>query len=361
MRTDAALAAVLVAAGLVQALAYPFAARGVGVLFVLGTTVPVAWRRTRPVEAGLVASAFWLIPTDGYPVLGFVTAVLVFYGLGAWGAPPVGVAATTAWAATVGVVGTLLGPEPPVAAIGAALVVVAPVLAGRVVARERVRTAALARLTEELDAERRRAEEAAVAAERARIAQELHDVVGHELTLISIQAEAAALALRSAPERAAEPVETIRDCAHRTLREIRETLDVLVPVDAAYPSSDGLVEVARRAEASGIANTLEVTGTPWPGPAGVWLAVNRVVTECLTNAGKHAPGSAVAISVDWRPDAVTVRAANPAGGRRVRPGRGLTGMRHRAELLGGSLRWEPADGWFRVEMTLPAEPVRVSR
>ena len=360
-RHDAVPAAVLLVAGLVQALAVPFAPRLVGVAFVLGTTVPVAWRRTRPVEAALVSSAFWVIPTDGFPVLGFVGIVLVFYALGAWPGPRPVTAAVTAWAVVLGVIGTLLGPEEPVAAVGAVLVVVAPVLAGQVVARERTRTAALARLTQELDAERAHAEEAAVTAERARIAQELHDVVGHELTLISIQAEAASMALRSAPERAVQPVETIRECAHRTLREIRETLGVLVPVDAARPSGDGLAEIARRAEASGIANTLETAGAPWPGPAGVWLAVNRVVTECLTNAGRHAPGSTTEISVDWRPDAVTVRASNPTGARRIVPGRGLTGMRHRAELLGGALGWELAEGRFLVEMTLPAEPARVAR
>src|SRR6478609_9552366 len=150
---DAGLAVAFAVAGLVQVVAVPIADRGLGELFVLGTTLPLAWRRTRPVEAALVAVA-------------------------------------TVWAAAASVVGTLLGPEASVAAVGGVLVVVAPVLAGRLVRHLRRQNAELTSLTEQLREERSRAEEAAVGAERARIAQELHDVVGHEVTLIAIQAEA---------------------------------------------------------------------------------------------------------------------------------------------------------------------------
>ena len=269
-RSDAVLAAVLVTAGLVQAFVSPFAQPAVGAVYVVGTTLPVAWRRVRPVEVAAISSAFWLIPLDGFPLLGFVTAALVFYALGAWGRPTAVVGAVAVGASACAVVGTLLGPEAPVAVIGAVLIVVAPVLAGRVVAHERARNAALAAVTAQLEEERRRVQEAAVGAERARIAQELHDVVGHDLTLIAIQAEAAAAALRSAPERAAEPVDTIRDTAHRTLASIRRTLDVLAPVETARPSYDGLDEVVRRARESGIAGSTFVTRGParprcgWP-------------------------------------------------------------------------------------------------
>ena len=361
-RTDAVLAGVLVLAGLVQAFVRPFADPAVGALYVVGTTLPLAWRRARPVEVAAVSSAFWVIPLDGFPVLGFVTAVLIFYALGAWGRPTVAVVAVTVLASVTAVVGTLLGPEEPVAAIGALLVVIPPVLAGRLVARERSRNAALAEVSAQLEEERRRVQEAAVGAERARIAQELHDVVGHELTLIAIQAEAAAAALRTAPERAVTPVETIRDTAHRTLAAIRRTLDVLAPVETTRPSYDGLEEVVRRARASGIPGELVVSGTPWPGQAAVWLAVSRIVGECLTNAGRHAPGAPVDLAVDWGVDRVLVRASNPVDGRaRATPGRGLIGMRLRAELLGGDFAATVADGRFTVEVSMPADTARVVR
>jgi signal transduction histidine kinase len=286
---DAALAAAFTLAGLVQAVAFPIADGVVGEVFVLGTTLPLAWRRTRPVESSLIAAAFFLVPTDGFPVLGFVVVILQMFALGTHGRPPRAVAATAAFAAVCSMVGTLLGPEAPVAAIGAALVVVAPLLAGRLVRHLRHQNDELARLAAELRDERARAEEAAVGAERARIARELHDVVGHEVTLIAIQAEAASAALRQSPARAAEPVEAIRTTAHRTLAEIRSMLDVLAERDD--HSEDDLATVVERARAAGIPATLTVTGDPLPAEAPAALAVRRIVRECLTNAGKHASAS----------------------------------------------------------------------
>jgi signal transduction histidine kinase len=267
----------------------------VGELFVLGSTLPLAWRRTFPVESSLVASAFWLIPLDGYPVLGYVVVILQFFALGRYGAPRRAVALTTAWASAVAVVGTVLGPEAAVGAIGGVLAVVAPVLAGVAVRHEQHQKQALAALAAELHDERLKAEAAAVGVERARIAQELHDVVGHDVTLIAVQAEAAAAALRVAPERAAEPVEAIRTTAHRTLAEMRAVLGVIAPADEGTGRSEGPSDLAEQARAAGIPNSLAVTGTPPPDHTPVSLAVNRIVRECLTNAGRHAPGQEVAL------------------------------------------------------------------
>jgi signal transduction histidine kinase len=355
-RNDATLALAFVAVSLAQLAWTPFAAPLLGVLYVAGSMLPLAWRRTRPVEAALVSSAFWLIPLDGYPVLGFVVVVLQFFSLGSWGSPRNAVVLVTAWSTAVSVVGTLLGPEPPIAAVGGALAVVAPVLAGRLVRHQRRQGEAFAELAAQLREEQRRVEEVAVDAERARIAQELHDVVGHEVTLIAIQAEAAASALRSMPERAVEPVEAIRATAHRTLAEIRGVLDVLAPgAQTGGGTSDGLSELAQRAQAAGVANCLDVVGRPWPGSAPAVLAVNRIVRECLTNAGRHAPGTPVDLRVTWAPDHVEVRSTNPAlTHSEVVPGRGLTGIRHRAELLGGTFRAEVLDGCFDVRVCLPA-------
>jgi signal transduction histidine kinase len=317
---------------------------------------PLAWRRTRPVESALVSSAFWLIPLDGYPVVGFVVVILQFFALGSWGSPRTAVVLVTLWSSTASVVGTLIGPEPPIAAVGGVLSVVAPVLAGRLVRHQRRQSEALADLAAQLREEQRRVEEVAVHAERARIAQELHDVVGHEVTLIAVQAEAASAALRRSPERAAEPVEAIRTTAHRTLAEIRGVLDLLAPHgDDAGAASDGLPELARRAREAGIENSLEVTGRPWPGTAPAVLAVNRIVRECLTNAGRHAPGEPVHVRVAWGPQRVEIRSTNSTAAHNgVVPGRGLTGMGHRAELLGGTFRAGVREGRFDVEVSLPA-------
>jgi signal transduction histidine kinase len=353
---DAALAGVFLVAGLVQVAISPIASPGLGELFVVGSTLPLAWRRTFPVEAALVSAAFWFIPLDGFPVLGFVVVLLQFFALGHRGVPDRAVVGVVVVASATSVVGTLLGPEEPVAIITALLTIVAPTVAGRLLRREQRRNQALLDLTEELAAERRRAEEAAVGAERARVAQELHDVVGHEVTLIAIQAEAAAAALRLAPERAAEPVEAIRATAHRTLTEIRGVLDVLAPGGEAHePSGESVQAVVERARAAGIPSELSVTGAPGVEQTSASLAVNRIVRECLTNAARHAPGQPVKVDVRWTADGVEVRSVNPTDSRRrAEPGRGLTGMRHRAELLGGTFRADSAGGCFDVRVTIPS-------
>jgi signal transduction histidine kinase len=353
---DATLAAAFVAVGLVQVIVWPIADGVIGELFVLGTTLPFAWRRTRPIESTLVMAAFFLIPTDGFAVLGFVVVILQLFALGAHGDPTRAVAATTAFACATSVVGTLLGPEPSVAAIGGVLVVVAPMLAGRVVRHLQHQNAALISLTEQLREERARAEENAVDAERARIAQELHDVVGHEVTLIAIQAEAAGAALTVNPDRAVESVEAIRTTAHRTLAEIRSVLDALSPVGeegALGTRLETTAALAARARVAGIPNTLVETGSPLPEEAPASLAVRRIVRECLTNAGRHAPGEPVSMAIRWDPDAVCVEAANPTEAAAYSPGRGLNGLRHRAELLGGTFAAALDDGRFTVRVRIP--------
>ena len=350
---DLVLTAVFLLVGALQVMLIPFAAPAVALTYVLGSTLPLAWRRTHPIPSSLLSTLSWLISTDGYPVAGYVVVMLQFFSLGSRGRPRAAVVAVAAWAAIASTVGTLLGPEPTVTVIGAMLAVIAPVAIGQVVARLRHQNAELARLAAELRAERRRAEETAVGAERARIVQELHDVVGHELTLIAIQAEAASTALRLDPSRAAQPVEAIRATAHTTLNQMRAMFDVLTPVGEPETAHTDLDELARRAADAGISNSLQVRGTPAPSQSTTALAVHRIVRECLTNAGRHGAGP-VAIGVTWSDREVHIRATNrrgeqgDAGG-----GRGLAGLRARSELLGGTFGAEIRGEDFVVEAILP--------
>lgn len=313
--------------------------------------LPLMWRRAHPVAAAATWSAAIWVPVDAFLFVGYVVAVLLFYSVGRWARGPVAGGLVCAFAITTGTVGTLLGPEDPVAGLLSLwLVVLAPYGFGLLMrAQERE---AEARLRAEREAARQRA----VEEERARIVRELHDVVGHEVTLMSIQSEAAAQALAQSPERAAEPIAAVRETAHRANRELRAILDLLGDGELAVAADGrGLAELVDRATRFGIPATLTVTGAPWQDAPQHWLAVNRIVQECLTNAGKHAPGETVAVRFNWTADAVRLEVANAAPTAPV-PGNGLglPGMAERARLLGGTLQSSYDDGRFTVTGCLPA-------
>jgi len=326
---------------LAQVLLVPIAARPVGVLVALLSVVPLAWRRTAPASAGVVGSAAFMIPThDGYLVLGYVVAVILFFSVGAYVAKLRDVLLVTAWAVAASVE-TILWTHDAVGVLGSLLVVLGPVVAGRIVAVQRAQTQRLRWLTEELAEERARAEQSAVAEERARIARELHDVVGHEMTMIAIQSEAAASALRTAPERARQPVEVIRTTAHRATAEMRAILGVLgteqVDSGSAVPGPTDLEAIVERARLLGVDGSLSVSGRPWSDAPNIWLALVRIVQESLTNAGRHAPGSPVTVTIAWEESRVCLEVCNPLGSTSDGAGSGLgvAGMGQRTRLLGG--------------------------
>ena len=139
-RADVALAAVFLVLSLVQIAIAPITTPVLSVVVAVGSAAPVAWRRVHPVAAALAGTAVWLIPTTGFLLLGYVIAVVLFFSLGAYAARWQ-VVAVSAVGTAVGVAVTLLGPEPAPAAIGAALVVIAPATAGRLVAHQRTQNA----------------------------------------------------------------------------------------------------------------------------------------------------------------------------------------------------------------------------
>ena len=351
-RRDVVLTAVILVLCLVQVLwVVPLGGPARSLVYTFLFVVPLAWRRARPELAAFVAaSSAWIPVVDAYLFLGYVVVIVLFFSLGRWTTSWLWSGLAVAYALAAGTVGTLMGPEDPVPGLlGAWLVVTAPYLIGRLMAAQEQEAA------DRLEAERQATRLQAVTDERARIVRELHDVVGHEVTLMSIQSEAAAQALALAPERAAEPVAAVRETAHRANRELRAILDLLgdgeLPVAA---DRRGLAELCDRAARLGIPNTLDVSGEPWPDAPRHWLAVNRIVQESLTNAGKHAAGAPVRITVAWSPDEVRLRVSNPAGNEPAGTGRGLHGMAERARSLGGALTAGPEDVDFVVSAALPA-------
>lgn len=339
---------------LAQVLVDPIADRPVAVFYAVLFVVPVAWWRVAPVPATFVSASAMLIPTPtGFLYLGYVVIVLLVYGLGSRVPTPVHYAAL-AWTLATGTLSTLRGPEEPVAVLTTWLLVVGAYAVARVILQHRTQNRRLEALTEQLLVEQSITRDVAAADERTRIAQELHDVVGHEVTLISLQSEAAAAALARDPALAVGPLEAVRATAHRASLELRGIIGLLGESTVDHPGPEGIEQVAARARAAGIANTLTQEGTPWPDAARIWLAIQRIVTESLTNAGKHSAGGRATVVVSWSPTSVEVSAVNAAPGPSGPPGQGIHGMAERCRLLGGTFRAGPVDGGrFEVRATLP--------
>jgi signal transduction histidine kinase len=204
----------------------------------------------------------------------------------------------------------------------------------------------------------------AVLEERTRIARELHDVVAHHMSLIAVRAETAPYRLTGLPEPAQAEFGSLSEEAREALAEMRRLLGVLRHDQAAdlapQPELADLPLLVDTARQAGLSVELSVPAALDQVPPGVGVCAYRIVQESLSNAGQHAPGAVVTVSVDRDSGAVLLRVANgpggPAGpsGNEDGPGHGLTGMRERVALLGGSLSAGPSpDGGFVVSAVLP--------
>jgi signal transduction histidine kinase len=361
-RVDAGVAALLCAFSLAQVLGFhPIAARPVGVLIALGSTLPIAFARVRPVAAAAVTCAAWMIPADGYVYVGYVAAFILFYLVAAHEPD----ARKLLLAVGLGCIATVVGSVQQHAHLGeyfgAFSAVVGPAVAGRVIRHVRLQAERLRELTWRLDRERERSAHVAVGEERARIARELHDVVAHGLSVIAIQADAAEAALASDPPRAAKPLATIRGSAREALGEMRRLLGVLREDDdggalAPQPGLAQLPALLESARAAGLRITVTEHGEPRDLHGSLDLSAYRIVQEALTNVRRHAPGEAADLHLDWASDRLTIVVRNLGAGPMNGDGQGhgLVGMRERARVHGGELHAGPrSDGAFEVRAVLP--------
>ena len=327
-----------------QVLIFPIAPRGIGVVFALVTTLPIAFRHTHPVAATLVSFLPWAYPTDGYLVLGYVIVLLMLYAVAVQVDDLRVVVAVAAFGLAVGIVGLIQNDEGIGEWLSTILALTTPVAVGRLVRRER-----------------ERAHQIAVAEERARIARELHDVVAHGVSVIAVQADAAEAALEHDPARAGEPLRTIRGSAHDALGEMRRMLGVLRAGDEGFEHSPqpGLAQLpalVEHAQAAGLPVALEVEGSPRALPASLDLTAYRIVQEALTNVRKHAPGAPTTVRVGWSAASLqlVIRDGGPGANGADPAGHGLVGMQERVRIHGGRLRTGSAAGdGFEVVAELP--------
>ncbi|MGH3787047.1 MAG: sensor histidine kinase [Pseudonocardiaceae bacterium] len=204
-----------------------------------------------------------------------------------------------------------------------------------------------------------------VSDERVRIAQELHDLLGHHVSLINIQAGVALHLMDGNPEQARTALTAIKQSSRDLLREMRTTLGVLRGVDEPPPHQPvaGLAqldELVTQTRDAGLPVEVDVQGAARELPAAVDLAAYRIVQEALTNARKHAGPAHVTVRVGYHDDTVSVGidddGAGPTGD--LDGGNGLAGMRERAAALGGILHAGPrSGGGFSVRAVLPIQGV----
>ncbi|WUH95836.1 histidine kinase [Streptomyces sp. NBC_00433] len=225
--------------------------------------------------------------------------------------------------------------------------------------RQRLRT---------MEADKEAATRLAVDLERARIARELHDVVTHNVSMMTVQAGAARTVMAARPDLAREALLAVESAGRAAMSELRHVMGLLAMTSetSGAPTAElapqpGLGQVgvlAERVRGTGVPVDLTVTGAPVPLPAGVDLAAYRVAQEALTNTVKHASGASVSITVDYLPGEVRVEVADtggtpsPAAG--SGNGRGLMGLRERLAVYGGTLdAGRRITGGYRVRAVIP--------
>jgi signal transduction histidine kinase len=212
--------------------------------------------------------------------------------------------------------------------------------------------------------------------ERSRIARELHDVVAHHMSVISIQAQVAPHLVENPSDELKENLEGIRQNALEALTELRRVLGVLrsenpddpyglgagtgTAPNSPQPTLDRLDALVENTRAAGLRVTTEITGEQLPLPPGVELSAYRIIQEALSNALRHAPGSSVRVELWHFPRGLQVRVINSRPERPAPPspgaGHGLLGMRERAAMLGGTLvTSETSHGGFVVAAFLPRD------
>lgn len=232
---------------------------------------------------------------------------------------------------------------------------------GRLVRSWRLRAVALERLSRQLAAERDARAREAVTVERARIGRELHDVIAHNVSVMSVQATAAERVLDGDQPIVRDALRSIQDTARATVDEMRRMLGILRTADddcelTPQPGLDDLETLVEQTRAAGLPVDLRVEGT-LPGlPAGLELSAYRIVQEALTNAIKHAGKARAAVTVRYAPHAVEIEVLDDGAGddQGAGTGHGIVGMRERVALFGGELETgrREGGGWM-LRVRLP--------
>jgi signal transduction histidine kinase len=348
--------------------------KALGVTLALLSTVPVAWRARRPLTAFAIVlfangACIYAAAPHQAAFQPFVALVLTAYSVGSRGegrrslwAPPVLLAASV----PVFVAARLHGQDSG-NIIPSLVWLVAAWATGRTVRSWRHKNVALELANRELTEQRELQAQAAVAVERGRIARELHDVVAHNVSMMVVQAGAAARVVRDQQPDVRNALEVIAATGRETVDEMRTLLGVLRSKDgqgcddgqAALKPQPGLADLEQLVSGvreAGLPVTLRIEGAARPLPPALDLSAFRIVQEALTNALKHAGPARAEVTVRYEDGLVSLEITDsgrgPHDGRGT--GHGLVGMRERAAMFGGKLEAARGDGGgYTVRAQLP--------
>jgi len=333
-------------------------------------TLPLIWRRRVPVHVlAVVVVAFMIDRAINYPnswaAFGMAVAI---YTVGTQ-LPPrrsllvggIAIDVVLLWT----LIGVLVYDVDMLALVSELAVLGFPLLIGRESYRRQEQMLALEKRAIAAEHEREHRAAEAVSRERVRIARELHDVVAHEITVMTIQSAAARRMLARDSQRADAAIKTAEDAGHRALTEVRRLLGMLRTADPKatdpQPGLQSLDRLVTQMNDAGLPTRLSVDGEPGLLPLGVDINAYRIIQESLTNTLKHGgPDAHAEIQVGYSPEVLTIEVADDGRGAAAESdhpgatGQGLLGMHERVTLLEGTLHAGPRPGGgYRVTARIP--------
>jgi signal transduction histidine kinase len=340
--------------------------RGADALVLLAATVPLAWRRRAPVAVVAIVTVGLALGSpflDGYgtPLLAVLVAV---YSLGAHAggrARDIGVAVVVVAVGATQIVTASRGDDP--AFPGLWVLLALPFVIGCLRRWQRLDSVRLREHAAQLEREREEKARLAVAAERARIARELHDVVAHAISLIVVQARAGRRTTGGQAGPPREAFDAIEGTGRLALAEMRRLVGLLRtdgegPELAPHPGLDQLDGLIAQVSEAGLPVELRTDGEATELPPGIDVSAYRIVQEALTNALKHAGPASARVIIHYRPDELELEVIDTGtGGQDAGAGgHGLVGMRERVSVYGGEIDAGESDGGgFAVRARLPLQ------
>jgi signal transduction histidine kinase len=354
--------------------------RYTGIPLAATLAVPVTFRRSHPVAAfaaGVTIGGLQVLIPSGVPfrpTSSDLAVVILLYSLAAYTPRRTSVAGLAVCLAGSAVAGAQWWPPGPALSLPQTILLGSIMLAGPSLIAwvlgdsMRYRRAYYASLEERaarLEAERDAQAQVAAAAERARIARELHDVIAHNVSVMVVQADGASYTLDSEPDRARQALAAIATTGRQALAEMRRMLGVLRRDEegtgtgrAPLPGIGQLGELLEQTRAAGLPVSFRVEGVPQPLPEGAALAAYRIVQESLTNTRKHAgPQATAQVTLRYLEDGLVLKITDDGPGTAAPSdgaGHGMTGMAERVALYGGWVHAGPRPaGGYQVTARLP--------